>query len=117
MPATVDWHDGDAKPPEEALATCFTGLLQIEIVAASYAVFSVIFDVLVEAMSILRPSQAMLFSENFLSLMRKARQMQAFLITDSGRRLAFERFGPRIPESFRPQWRIHPFSGDSPWRP
>jgi hypothetical protein len=45
-----------------------------------------------------RPSLALLFSENFLSLMRKARQMRAFLIADSIRRLAFELFGREFPK-------------------
>jgi hypothetical protein len=62
-------------------------------------------------------SQAFLFSENFLFLMRKARQMRAFLIDDSLQRLAFELFGPRIPESLQPNPRKLPFSGDLSWRP
>jgi len=44
-----------------------------------------------------RPSQAFLFLENFLSLMRKARQMRAFLIADSLQRLVFKLFAPIIP--------------------
>jgi hypothetical protein len=61
-------------------------------------------------------SQAFLFSENFLSLMRKARQMRAFLIADSLQRLVFKLFAPRTPESLQPNPRKLPFSGDSPWR-
>jgi hypothetical protein len=38
-----------------------------------------------------------LFLENFLSLMRKARQMRAFLIADSLQRLVFKLFAPIIP--------------------
>jgi hypothetical protein len=39
-----------------------------------------------------------LFLENFLSSMRKARQMRAFLIVNSLWRLKFELFGPIIPK-------------------
>jgi hypothetical protein len=61
-------------------------------------------------------SQAFLFSENFLSLMRKARQMRAFFIADSLQRLVFKLFAPRTAESLQPNPRKLPFSGDSPWR-
>jgi hypothetical protein len=60
-------------------------------------------------------SQAVLFLENFLSSMRKARQMRAFLIANSLWRPTFELFGPRIPKSLQPNPRKLPFSGDSPW--
>jgi len=55
-----------------------------------------------------------LFLENFLSLMRKARQMRAFFIADSLQRLVFKLFAPRTPESLQPNPRKLPFSGDSP---
>jgi hypothetical protein len=64
-----------------------------------------------------RLSQTFLFSEKFLSLMRKARQMRAFLIVDSLQRPVFELFGPRTPESLQANPRKLPFSGDSRWRP
>jgi hypothetical protein len=63
-----------------------------------------------------RPSHAFLFSENFLSLMRKARQTRAFLIADSLQRLMFELSWPEIPESLQPNSIKLPFSGDAPWR-
>jgi hypothetical protein len=47
-------------------------------------------------------SQAFLLSENFLSLMRKARQMRAFLIANSLQRAVFALFEPRILKSLRP---------------
>src|ERR1700736_475361 len=59
-------------------------------------------------------SQAVLFLENFLSSMRKARQMRAFLIANSLWRPTFELFGPRIPKNLQPNPRKLPFSGDSP---
>jgi hypothetical protein len=62
-------------------------------------------------------SQAVLFSENFLPSMRKARQLKAFLIEDSLQSHMFEIFGPRTPESLHPNSRKLPFSGDLRWRP
>jgi hypothetical protein len=57
-----------------------------------------------------------LFLENFLSLMRKARQMRAFLIADSLQRLVLKLFALRTPENLQPNPRKLPFPGDSPWR-
>jgi hypothetical protein len=62
-------------------------------------------------------SHAFSFSENILSLIRKARQMRAFLIAKSLQRPTIELFGMRIPESLRQNPRKLPFSGDSLWRP
>src|SRR4051794_19835916 len=48
-----------------------------------------------------RPSQAFRGSENFLFLMRKARQTRASIITQSLQRLTFALFRPRILESLQ----------------
>ena len=62
-------------------------------------------------------SQAAPFSENFVFLMRKARQMGAFLIARSLQRLNHRTFASRIPESLQSFVEKFPFYGDSLWRP
>jgi hypothetical protein len=59
-------------------------------------------------------SEAFSFSKNILFLIRKARQMRAFLVADSLQRHVFELFGPKTPESLQPNPRKLPFSGDLP---
>src|SRR5882724_6084066 len=66
-------------------------------IGASPSGKAVDFDSTIRRFESSRPSQAFLFLENFLSLMRKARQMRAFLIADSLQRLVFELFAPIIP--------------------
>jgi hypothetical protein len=62
-------------------------------------------------------SHAFFFLENILSLIRKARQMRAFLISRSLWRPMIELFGSIIPKSLQPNQGKLPFSGDAPWRP
>jgi hypothetical protein len=75
------------------------------------------FDSTIRRFESSRCSHAFSFSENILSLVRKARQMRAFLIAKSRQRPTIELFGMRIPESLRQNPRKLPFSGDSLWRP
>jgi hypothetical protein len=75
------------------------------------------FDSAIRRFDASRPSHALAFLENFLPLIRKARQMRAFLIANGLRRPMIELFGSKIPKSLQPTLRKLPFSGDAPWRP
>jgi RNaseH domain of pPIWI_RE len=62
-------------------------------------------------------SHPLAFLENFLPLIRKARQMRAFLIANGLQRPMIALFGLKFPKSLQPNLGKLPFPGDAPCRP